>query len=714
MTALPQQAWSAARWRDAIITSLFVLPWCVLAVLVAQRVAGASAATLTGLVAAVIWLFCLLWRWRQYTAQWVVRELNTRRRDMEDSADLLADTAPQTALQHLQRQRLLERLTRTPAELRRPWPYKGLLLAALPAVVLMIFILVWPAAEHPFSPPPQPVQVQTAAGPVQLTGQRIEITPPAYTRLPARTETLLSAKAPQGATLHWQLQFAPDPKHVAFVSLDGQRIALTQAGTSWQAQHVLKKSMLYRLEIDGVLLDDDKPYRLDALADRPPQVRVLEPARSLTLMTPGQRDWLLRFEAQDDYAVAANASLRITLAQGSGENVSFREHRITLQGHGEPAQRVFTHRLDLSALQLERGDDLIVQLEVQDNRVPEPHIVRSPSVILRWQPDLGNESTGVEAITKRVLPAYFRSQRQIIIDAEALQKEKRKLSAETFVERSDGIGVDQRILRLRYGQFLGEEAEDAPKPPASDDDDAHEHDDAGDTSHAHAHDTPAESEPQQGFGQVGNLLEEFGHTHDIAEAATLLDPETRATLKQALDQMWQSELHLRQGHPDRALPFAYKALEFIKQVQQATRIYLARVGPELPPIDFSRRLSGKRDGLQSRDDMLQKAQRSDADVASLWQQLSEQTPLLSAAQLNAFQQWVNQHAETLEDPLSLQAAVDVLQRQPDCVPCREELRALLWPVLALPPAHVTRRAPLDAQGQRYLDALENTETEAKR
>ena len=103
-----------------------------------------------------------------------------------------------------------------------------------------------------------------------------------------------------------------------------------------------------------------------------------------------------------------------------------------------------------------------------------------------------------------------------------------------------------------------------------------------------------------GFGGAVDVLESFGHTHDHAEAATLLDPETRATLKLALDRMWQSELQLRQGRPDLALPHAYKALGYIKQVQQAERIYLARVGPELPPIDESRRLGGERGDLATR------------------------------------------------------------------------------------------------------------------
>ena len=39
------------------------------------------------------------------------------------------------------------------------------------------------------------------------------------------------------------------------------------------------------------------------------------------------------------------------------------------------------------------------------------------------------------------------------------------------------------------------------------------------------------------FGQAENVLAEFGHTHDHAEAATLLDPQTRALLRAALDRL---------------------------------------------------------------------------------------------------------------------------------------------------------------------------------
>src|SRR5690606_781903 len=130
-------------------------------------------------------------------------------------------------------------------------------------------------------------------------------------------------------------------------------------------------------------------------------------------------------------------------------------------------------------------------------------------------------------------PAYFRSQRQIIIDAEALLEEKPRLASEEFERRSDLIGVDQRLLRLRYGQFLGEESEGGNALPTSDlpisdlptsdlpAGDGHD-DDSGDAhapaqgpaqGHDHGNGAPDVGQPG-GFGNVGDVLEQFGHTHD--------------------------------------------------------------------------------------------------------------------------------------------------------------------------------------------------------
>jgi len=670
-------------------------------------------------LAGIALLAALAWRrTRAFDTAWLVRQLDARRKDLDDSADLLfAPPASLTPLQRLQQARVRERLHAQPApDLRAPWPWPRIAAMWLAAGAVAAAVLLWPArmpdaatlAPADDAPP-------TAPGVPRLVAQRLHVAPPAYTGLPARYEATLDAKAPAGARLAWTLRFDPQPTAAALVFHDGERIALARDGDTWSATHVLAKSALYRVVAAGT--DGQPPaklHRLDAVADRAPEVKVLAPDRGLSLVAVGQTRWALAFEARDDYGVAPTATLKLTLAQGSGENIAFKEQTMVLQGAGPATARRFAASLDLAALGMAVGDDLIAQLTVRDTRAPSPQTAQSPGLILRWPADLGEESTGLEGLVKKVMPAYFRSQRQIIIDAEALQKQKRATPADRFVKRSDEIGVDQRILRLRYGQFLGEEAEGAPQPPPTNDadddhadDDGHDH--AGEAADAHeGHDHgQAVSATGAGFGREADVLEAYGHTHDHAEAATLLDPETRATLKKALDQMWQSELHLRQGHPDQALPFAYKALDYIKQVQQASRIYLARVGPELPPIDETRRLGGDRAGIAPRAlGTLARAQDDgEAAPARAWRALVNDNAPADRADLDALQAWLRGNETRVPDALDLFAAIDEVRGDPACEACRQRLRALLWSASAQPPAQVPRRAPADAAGRRYLDAL---------
>src|SRR5699024_9618565 len=134
--------------------------------------------------------------------------------------------------------------------------------------------------------------------------------------------------------------------------------------------------------------------------------------------------WPLSFEASDDYGVAAEARLHLTLAQGTGENITFIESTRTLRGSGDGKRLRFGVDLDPVALGLAQGEDLVARLEVRDNRAPRPQSARSASLILRWPPDPPPDVDGLDALARDVLPAYFRSQRQIIIDAEALLEEQ--------------------------------------------------------------------------------------------------------------------------------------------------------------------------------------------------------------------------------------------------------------------------------------------------
>ncbi|MER2176416.1 MAG: hypothetical protein ABS955_01820 [Stenotrophomonas maltophilia] len=722
MNAILQRGWQRARRRQWWITAVLAVPIALALSAVAWRIAGFNAFTVILLLTLLVSVGLATWRARRLDRQWLVRRLDEHP-IAQDSADLLF-AAPEALnpLQRRQRAHVEAALQARLPELRPRWPWRWVLASAVMSVLAMALAFGWPRGQSAAplfpgatAPPATPTQ------PPQLRSTRLEITAPAYTGLAVRVQNALDGKVAQDSRLHWSLRFSAQPHTAALQFHDGRRIALQREGDLWTARWTATRPALYRVVTEPVLRDT-RLYRLDVVPDRPPVVRVIAPDRSLVLGTPGQRQWPLQFEATDDHGVVATAQLKVTLAQGSGENITFREQTFTLSGTGPATQRRFARTLDLGALGATEGNDVIAQLTVRDTHAPTAQSAQSSSVILRLPSAAEIQGTDMEGMVKKTLPAYFRSQRQIIIDAEALIKLRRQLPTEEFVKRADAIGVDQRILRLRYGQFLGEESEGGAKPPPTSDtlptsdtpttahDDDHDHHGEPAQPQAQAgHDDHDHGAPTDGtapvFGSATDVLSEYGHTHDHAEAATLLDPKTRATLKAALDQMWSSEGELRQGQPERALPYAYKALGFIKEVQQAERIYLARVGPELPPIDEGRRMTGDRAELASRALPLRALEAPDQAIVQVWQQLADPG---SAPDLDALTQWLRRNEARLPEPLSLAAAIETLRITPDCADCHQALRAQLWRALLRPLPQVPRRNAPDAMGQRYLDALEAT------
>ncbi len=712
-----QQAWQRARGRRAAVTLLLGLPWALAATALALRLSGFDSACVVATVSLLVIAAVATARARQLDRHWLQRRLDASGAS-EDSADLLfADVAALNPLQQRQRTHVLEALERNLPELRPRWPRRAVALGWIGGIAVAGLALGWPHKAAPGTAALATPQGSSQAGPLRLQSTRLHIDAPAYTGQPTRTQNALDAKVAADSRLSWSLRFDRAPSKAWLQFHDGRRLPLREHDSEWQAQDVARTPLLYRV-VSEPALSDTRLHRLDVVADRAPTVRVIEPAASLVLGSPGQRQWTLRFEASDDHGVLPQATLSITTTQGSGENITFVRRSVTLNGSGESTARRFAHTLDLAALGAQPGNDVIAQLEVRDNHAPTAQVGRSSSVILRLPSTEAVLGAELEGRIKKTLPAYFRSQRQIIIDAEALIRERRGVAADTFVKRSDAIGVDQRILRLRYGQFLGEESEGAPKSlptsdlPTSDTPAADAHVDDHDHDHgtqAGAHDDHDHGGAANGsdtppvFGSATDVLSEYGHTHDHAEAATLLDPQTRATLKAALDQMWSAEGELRQGRPEQALPFAYKALAFIKQVQQAERIYLARVGPELPPIDESRRLSGDRAGLASRELPLTARTPPDPAVVEVWQRLGDED---GTPDLDMLAAWQQRNSAFLPDALDLAAAIEQLRIEPGCTECRQRLRAQLWRALQRPLPQVMRRSAADAMGQRYVDALE--------
>lgn len=726
MTAVPvlMNHRRAARSRIGLDTLAMALPGGVVAMALGWRLFGPGGIIIAAILGLAVMVAVIVWRARPFDQGWLIGALDDHVPRFEDSTALLfRDRATLSGLVVLQRDRLESRIGEAyGVDLRPGWSGRPIAVAWIVGTALTAAVLLWPARASEHSTAHAPAGPASVAGAPVITGTRLRITPPAYTGLPVREQAELDVRAPEGSRVEWLIDFEPQPTTAGLAFPENAPVSLVRDGSRWIGARIVDRSLLYRIEAAG--LAQQRLHRLEAIPDTEPVVHLIEPESQLVQLTPGQRTWTPVFEASDDYGVIETATLRVTVTKGDGENITFEQRTQPLRGQGTARSMRFSTTLDLAREGMAPGSDLIVQLIVSDNRSPERHLVEGPSVILRWPTNL-TMAEGLDGMAVRTLPAYFASQRQIIINAEALIAQRRRLDADTYLDRSNTIGLEQAALRLRYGQFMGEEAEgggsgggiilptsdDVPARPAlpTNDDPApartETHDDHAGHDHG-GHDDHGDAPAGGTMGSEVDVLHEFGHAHDDRDVATLFEPRTRGALAQALDAMWASERELRQGRPEQALPHANAALELLKEAQQASRIFLARTGPDLPPIDLSRRLTGDRDGIVAVDPTRPERTSADAVAAEAWRALDER-PGSSASPLSlgALDRWARENSGRLSDPLALRAAIDTVRNEPACVDCRRRLRALLWTALERPAPTPGRRQAPGQRGQRYLDSL---------
>jgi hypothetical protein len=262
--------------------------------------------------------------------------------------------------------------------------------------------------------------------------------------------------------------------------------------------------------------------------------------------------------------------------------------------------------MNLRNLGMEPGDELYFYVQAIDNKTPKPHLARSETYFISLQDTSALANTLDASLGADVMPDYFRSQRQIIIDTEKLLAQKSKITRKVFNERSNALAHDQKVLRLRYGEFLGEEFESGIGPSSAVSGESandiqkkfgHDHD-GDDDRHLDNSDGHVDNNKPTD-GQKENALEEFVHAHDGEEEATFFVQSIKAKLKAAISIMWDAELHLRLFEPKTSLPFQYKALKLLKEISQESRIYVHRTGFDPPPLKEESRLIGDLSEIQN-------------------------------------------------------------------------------------------------------------------
>ena len=564
-------------------------------------------ALLGWLAAAAWWLKPL----RRLDRAAVARRLDRQFANLQDSTGLLLQSpASLPFLGQLQFQRVAGQLAHLtaagpallPVSFKNPMIMSGVLLlgtallfllppalpTANPAGVTMHFT---PAARRP---------AKTSPAPPRITETTLLVSPPAYTHLAEFAPAQASFQCPQGARVRWQARVSGRRQPAPELELGTQRRRMQpvagQAGT-YAIELALNASTLYRLRYAGTVSDD---YAIDVRPDLAPVLRIITPKPYTLVAALGQRPEVpIRATVHDDYGLS-RAELVITVAQGQGEAVKFREVRrdlsTSLSGH---PQASLIQQLNLPKLGLTYGDELYFYLTARDNH---GHTARTDSYLVQWQDTAVADGAIDMGMGVKVAPAYFRSERQIIIDTEKLIAGKAKLDAATVASRANDLGFDQQSLRLRYGKFMGEEAEagigaEAQHSPIAEDEDAPTAPTAEapepDAHHDHAapFGSPAKASPT---AETDALMDPYIHKHDDAETADFLEPAVKAKLHAVLDQMWAAELRLRTGQLREALPYEYRALRLLKQVQQQTRAFVKKAGFTPPPMpEATLRLTGE-------------------------------------------------------------------------------------------------------------------------
>ncbi len=606
-------------------------------------------------------------RFRRIRARDIAEHLDRVVPELEESGTLLlAEPGSLAPLAELQRARIAERWTRLdiPAALPHRELRRGLMAGAALALLGLVLYRWLPAPVGPG----QAAAVAESGASLSIAALDAEVTPPAYTHTSRFGLRGQDGEVPEGSELRWLAEVRGPATAVWLAGSAGDSVPFEhEGGIRWRATLRATRSALWRLRAIGAdtLRAESADLRLAVRPDRPPAITVLKPEERTQFAPNAIAPLPVEALATDDYGIDSTA-IAVTIASGRGEAVRFRRLRLPFTSRtSEPGRGLHLRAtLDLPGLHLGPGDELYFVAEATDSRRPVPNRSRSGTIFITIADTATAPTADLAKMAMGVQPEYFRSERQIIIDTEKLLADQSRISVAEFRQRANDLGIDQGLLRLRYGQFLGEEFE----------------------------------EESSDIGKV--------HEHDSAENATLLGQGVKDLLRAALSAMWQAELQLRIAEPRAALPFEHRALEMIKQVQQEARVYVQRVGFDPPPIEVAKlRLTGKLEGLAGQ------ARSSTSAPHDSLPAIREALRLLGGVTVapielrGALERAGNEVAAlAVADPVYLGAVrdlrrlIDALASGKGCDDCRAAVERGLY--AALPPA-----APLPAHEARARSAV---------
>lgn len=613
---------AAAVRRRALLWLAVVLPWIVLL-------------SIPGIALALAWV---AWDFRQLKLRiardWT-RWLDGTVPALEDSSALLVEA--RSPIAQLQRRRLLGRINLSLRDdvvasiaAQRVNRFDARWFGASAVVALGLFAWQQMGASKPLTQ--KEVQARLA---VETSEIVVKVAPPRYTGVQRFDSAPRDLQAPRNSVVEWCLRNR-QPVDTPVELSDGQMLKIGRECARWTAN----ESIFWRWR--------GQRYNFKVTPDEAPVVTISTPRDMLTVLGPDTTSATIAVSVRDDYQIR-RATLHLTLARGSGENIRFSDREVPLPQSSNPRVRDWSRQWSLAELGMEPGDELYFFVRASDNAEPA-QTTTSPTYTLRL-PGPVEEQDESNALPMLVKPENLRSQRQIIIDTEQLvadMKANPRMPAATVRSRSEAIAGDQAMLRRRYGQFLGEES----------------------TLFGAEEEHHDEEE-----GAKLDVVAEYGHKHDQEGSATIFDEATKKVLRRALGAMWEAEKALRAITPKPALPPEYKALAAIKELQQADRIYLHKTAFTPPAIKEEIRMTGDiKDAKSYRREQGGPGEAVPQEMRTLMFALGSSGELPALWQRTA-QDWIRARITSEDQRLEAQKAVqDVAD---GCAPCRAVLRAWL-------------------------------------
>lgn len=448
----------------------------------------------------------------------------------------------------------------------------------------------------------------------------IMVWPPEYTNIKPFETTNPNLEVPEGSLIKWTVTATDTASKVLFKFGEDPSQELT-------GNHFTKtftSSEIYQLEF----IRNDKTewksefYAVKIISDKEPEIKISGIPEYQKLNWGEKTKIDFQIEASDDFGLS-DMFLLATVAKGAGESVKFRDKKVPLKNFSSGRKRFSgNYSIALDSMEMEPGSELYFYIGAKDNCPYRLQMTKSLTYFIIIKDTTQYTYFDDGGMQVDLMPEFFRSQRQIIIDSEKLLRDRKKLTKHEFDSKSNELGFDQKMLRLKYGQFLGEEAESGiaiENEPETDADHQHEAEDQQKESaiadwsqevlekfgHNHDHEAEANQRLETNGTQPENpsrpeWVEALSHNHDNAEEKTYYDISIKSKLKAALNEMWDAELHLRLYDPASSLPYQYNALEYLEEIKNHARIYVHRIGFEPPSIKESeKRLTGKLDEIHS-------------------------------------------------------------------------------------------------------------------